>query len=98
MPLGNSQVDVVPIAQAASLVGVYGLSALVALGSVALAWLVVGPPGRGRVVPVMAVAALIAGLAGWGAVRTSHGDLLRAGTPVRVALIQDLHDTARRAT
>ena len=88
VPLGNSQVDVAPIAQAASLVGVYGLSALVALGSVALGWLVVGPPGRGRVVPVMAVAALIAGLAGWGAVRTSHGDLLRAGTPVRVALIQ----------
>ena len=64
VPLGNSQIDVTPIAQAASLVGVYGLSALVALGSVALAWIVVGPPGRGRAVPVAAVAALIAGLAG----------------------------------
>ena len=60
VPLGNSQIDVTPIAQAASLVGVYGLSALVVLGSVALAWIVVGPPGRGRVVPVAAVAALIA--------------------------------------
>ena len=49
VPLGNSQIDVTPIAQAASLVGVYGLSALVVLGSVALAWIVVGPPGRGRV-------------------------------------------------
>ena len=29
VPLGNSQIDVTPIAQAASLVGVYGLSALV---------------------------------------------------------------------
>ncbi len=88
VPLGNSQIDVTPIAQAASLVGVYGLSALVVLGSVSLAWIVVGPPGRGRVVPVAAVAALIAGLAGWGAVRASRGDLLRAGTPVRVALVQ----------
>ena len=35
VPLGNSQIDVTPIAQAASLVGVYGLSALVVLGSVA---------------------------------------------------------------
>jgi apolipoprotein N-acyltransferase len=88
VPLGNSQIDVTPIAQAASLIGVYGLSALVALGSVALAWIVVGPPGRGRVVPVAAVAALIAGLAGWGGARASRGDLLRAGTPVRVALVQ----------
>ena len=29
VPLGNSQIDVTPIAQAASLIGVYGLSALV---------------------------------------------------------------------
>ena len=88
VPLGNSQIDVTPIAQAASLVGVYGLSALVVLGSVALAWIVVGPPGRGRLVPVAAVAALIAGLAWWGAARASQGDLLRAGTPIRVALVQ----------
>ena len=73
VPLGNSQIDVTPIAQAASLVGVYGLSALVVLGSVALAWIVVGPPGRGRVVPVAAVAALIAGLAWWGAARAEPG-------------------------
>ena len=88
VPLGNSQIDVTPIAQAASLVGVYGLSALVLLGSVALAWTVVGPPGRARVLPVAAVAALIAALAGWGAVRAGRGDLLRAGTPLRVALVQ----------
>jgi apolipoprotein N-acyltransferase len=88
VPLGNSQIDVAPIAQAASLVGVYGLSAIVVLGSVALAWLVVGPPGRGRVVPVAGVAVLIAGLAWWGGSRASRGELLRAGTPVRVALVQ----------
>ena len=88
VPLGNSQIDVTPIAQAASLVGVYGLSAIVALGSVALAWIVVGPPGRGRVVPVAAVAVLIAGLAVWGSWRVGGGALLTEGTPLRVALIQ----------
>ena len=88
VPLGNSQIDVAPIAQAASLVGVYGLSALVVLGSVALAWLVVAPPGRGRLAPVAAVAVLIGGLAVWGAVRVGGGALLTAGTPIRVALVQ----------
>ncbi len=88
VPLGNSQIDVAPIAQAASLVGVYGLSALVALGSVALAWIVVAPPGRGRVLPVAAVAVLIAATAVWGSLRLSSETLLRAGTPVRIALVQ----------
>jgi apolipoprotein N-acyltransferase len=88
VPLGSSQIEVTAIAQSASLVGVYGLSALVVLAGVALAWMVVAPPGRGRVMPVVAVAVLIAGLAGWGAMRASRGDLLRAGTPIRVALVQ----------
>jgi len=88
VPLGNSQIDAAPIAQAASLVGVYGLSAIVVLGSVAMAWLVVGPPGRGRLVPVAAVAVLIGGLAVSGSHRIAAGALLREGTPIRVALIQ----------
>ncbi len=88
VPLGNSQIDVAPIAQAASVVGVYGLSALVVLASVALAWLVVGPPGRGRAAPVAAVAALVVGVLIWGAMRLSSEALVRTGTPVRVALIQ----------
>jgi apolipoprotein N-acyltransferase len=88
VPLGNSQIDVTPIAQAASLVGVYGLSALVMLGSVALAWLVVAPAGRGRLVPVAGVAVLLGGLAAWGSMRAGDGALLTAGTPIRVALVQ----------
>jgi apolipoprotein N-acyltransferase len=88
VPLGNSQIDVAPIAQTASLVGVYGLSALVVLGSVAIAWLVVAPPGRGRLGPVAAVAVLIGGLALWGSTRVGGGALLTAGTPIRVALVQ----------
>jgi apolipoprotein N-acyltransferase len=88
VPLGNSQIDVAPIAQLASLVGVYGLSALVALGSVAIAWVIVGPAGRGRIVAAGSVALLLAAGAAWGASRVSAGGLLTAGTPVRVALVQ----------
>ena len=88
VPLGNSQIDVVPIAQAASLVGVYGLSALVVLASVAMAWLVVAPAGRQRVVPVAAVAALTAAIALWGSLRAGGGALLTQGTTLRVALVQ----------
>jgi apolipoprotein N-acyltransferase len=88
LPLGNSQIDVAPIAQAASLVGVYGLSAIVVLGSVALAWLVVAPPGRARLVPVAVVAVLLGGLAVSGSHRVAAGALLREGTPIRVGLVQ----------
>jgi apolipoprotein N-acyltransferase len=88
VPLGNSQIDVTPIAQVASLVGVYGLSALVALASVALAWPLVAPPGRTRWTPVAGVAVLIVALAAWGAARVSGGALMAAGTPVRVAMVQ----------
>ena len=38
MPLGNSQVTVLPVAQLASVLGVYGLSALVAFVNAALAY------------------------------------------------------------
>jgi apolipoprotein N-acyltransferase len=88
VPLGNSQIDVAPIAQAASLVGVYGLSAIVALGSVAAAWLVVAPRGRAAIGPAAAAVLVLGTAAQWGHVRVADGGLLRAGTPVRVALIQ----------
>lgn len=88
VPLGNSQIDLPAIAQLASLVGVYGLSAVVALGNVALAWLAVGPPGRGRLAPVGAVAVAVAAAVAWGAWRVGEGGLLTGGTPVRIALIQ----------
>jgi apolipoprotein N-acyltransferase len=88
VPLGNSQIDLPAVAQMASLIGVYGLSAVVALGNVALAWLIVEPAGRGRWLPVGAVAIGVAAAAGWGAWRVQEGALLAAGTPVRIALIQ----------
>ncbi len=85
--LGSSQAGVVPIVQTASLAGVYGLSALVAAASAALALAVVG---RGRVrwaVPA-GTALLIASLAAWGTWRVRDGSLLTQGWHVRVALAQ----------
>ncbi len=84
--LGYSQVTVLPIAQAASLAGVYGLSMLLAATSGALAYALVST--RRRFVPLASVLALVAVLAVWGAWRVRDGRLTREGTPVRVAVVQ----------
>lgn len=87
VPLGNSQIDVVPVVQLASLVGIYGVSGLVALASAALAYAAV-VPGRRRLIPAGVTLGVVAAVAGWGAARAASGDLLQAGTPVRVGLVQ----------
>lgn len=84
--LGYSQVRVTPIAQTASLAGVYGLSMLIALTSAALAYAFVAR--RRRFVPAIAAAALIAATAAWGAARVSRAALTREGTPIRVGVVQ----------
>ena len=85
--LGYSQVAVLPIAQLASIVGVYGLSALLALSASAAAFAIVAP-GRGRWWPFVASGLIVAAIAGWGAARINRGELLSAGVPVRVAVLQ----------
>jgi apolipoprotein N-acyltransferase len=99
--LGYSQVSVLPIAQVASLFGVYGLSALVASVSAAVAY-GLGPAKAGhyeklvasgvsrtlsRILPLGVVLIVVIALAAWGSLRVARGDLA-AGTPVRVALVQ----------
>ncbi|HKB10492.1 MAG TPA: apolipoprotein N-acyltransferase [Vicinamibacterales bacterium] len=99
--LGYSQVTVLPIAQLASVVGVYGVSMLVASVSVAAAaTLVPGRRARGvrpirrwwarqflQLTPLhFAVLAVIA-VAVWGARRAAGGELTR-GDVIRVGLIQ----------
>lgn len=85
--LGYSQVPVLPIAQLASVCGVYGLSALVSGVAGVLAF---GVIVRGRVLlaSVGTVAVAIALTAAWGANRMADGTLTREGTPLRVGLIQ----------
>jgi apolipoprotein N-acyltransferase len=85
--LGASQATVIPVVQTASLVGVYGLSALIVAASAAMATAVVAR-GIERIAVPAGVCALIAALAGWGAWRVSDGSLTKAGDPVRVALAQ----------
>jgi apolipoprotein N-acyltransferase len=102
--LGYSQASVLPIAQAASLVGVYGVSALVASVSAAIAVAFVPsgdgahriPAGRAflqiptfsRVAPFVAVLAIVLVVAAWGSARVARGTLTASGTPTRVGLVQ----------
>ena len=87
VPLGNSQVTVITVAQLASVLGVYGLSALVAFVNAAIAYAML-THGRARVKTLAVAAIVLVALEGWGAWRIAHGSLLREGTPVRVGLVQ----------
>ena len=87
VPLGNSQVTVLSVAQLASVFGVYGLSALVAFVNAAIAYAVLSR-GRNRAIAIATTVVVLAGIGGWGARRVADGSLTRQGTPLRVGLIQ----------
>lgn len=87
VPLGNSQVTVLPVAQLASVLGVYGLSALVALVNASIAYAML-TPGRRRVWALSAIGTLLVGVAAWGTWRVADGSLTREGTPLRLGLVQ----------
>jgi apolipoprotein N-acyltransferase len=85
--LGSSQATVVPIVQAASVVGVYGLSALVALVSTAAAAVGLSrQPAHWRA--ALFVAAALAAVAGGGLYRISRGSWTSRGEAIRVGLVQ----------
>ena len=85
--LGYSQTPVLPVAQLASLAGVLGLSAFVALVNATLAY-AVAVRGVQCTRVVAATAAVVLAALGFGAWRL-HDDALRsAGTPLRVAAVQ----------
>lgn len=87
VPLGNSQVTVLPVAQLASVLGVYGLSALVASVNGSLAYALLAE-GRARLVAAVAAAVTLTAVGGWGAWRVADGALTREGAPVRIGLLQ----------
>jgi apolipoprotein N-acyltransferase len=87
VPLGNSQVTVLPVVQLASLFGVYGVSLLLAIVNAAIAFALL-EAGRMRVKVVAGTAVLLVGVAAWGTWRIADNSLTRQGTPLRVGLIQ----------
>jgi len=101
--LGYSQTTVLPIAQFASVFGVYGVSLLVASVSAAAAATVNGDPGRVRgghqrrasdargllrIGPLHVAVVAVIVVAVWGARRAGGSELTRTGDPIRVAMIQ----------
>jgi len=94
--LGYSQVSALPVAQFASVVGVYGLSALVALVSAAAATFGLSREARQWRPIVVAAGLLLAVVVAGGAVRLNRSVLTRLGEPVRVGLIQANVDQAEK--
>jgi apolipoprotein N-acyltransferase len=85
--LGYSQASVLPVAQIASVVGIYGLSALVAFVSGAAAYVALDrSPRRWR--PLAGALALVIAIGVWGAFRVRAHRLTSAGSPIRVGVLQ----------
>ena len=101
--LGYSQASVLPIAQFASVCGVFGLSALVASVSAGLAYSATRQwPGRhirrpaalAAYAPVALTVAAVIATGVWGTARMRRADMTRSGEAVTVGLIQGNVDQA----
>lgn len=85
--VGYSQTFVTPIAQLASVLGVYGVSALVVFVNACVALALVGS-GRRRGLAIAAAAVGVAVTALLGSARVRDGRLVSAGQPFKVGLLQ----------
>ena len=84
IPLGNTMVTLLPIAQLASVLGVFGLSLLVAFLNVGFAMAALQ---KARIVPVAATFGAIVLISLWGGLRLSNNELT-SGAPIKIGLIQ----------
>jgi apolipoprotein N-acyltransferase len=87
VPLGNSQVEMLPIAQLASVTGVYGLSALVVLVNAGLVVVLLADGWSRRVAGGITVGVVVL-VAAWGTWRLADDELTREGRALEVGLIQ----------
>jgi apolipoprotein N-acyltransferase len=100
--LGYSQTTVLPIAQFASLFGVYGVSMIVVAVGAALALVANGRSDSGtadrreRFSPLVVVFTVVVAIALWGSRRAAGAEWTRAGEPIRVGLIQGNVDQAEK--
>lgn len=86
IPLGNTMVTLLPIAQLASALGVYGLSLFVGVVNVGFAVAALSA-GRNRLVAAAGTFALIAMVSVLGGMRLA-GNELTSGAPIKIGLIQ----------
>ncbi len=87
IPLGNTMVTLLPVAQLASLGGVYALSLFVALMNAGLAIVLVSS-GRTRLAAAGTSIAVLAAVSVWGGQRLAANTLVEGGTPIVVGLVQ----------
>jgi len=87
IPLGSAVVTILPVAQLASLIGVYGVSFFLVLQGTLVARAITGT-SRDRLAFGGAAAALLVTVSVWGSWRVADGALTREGTPLVVGLIQ----------
>jgi apolipoprotein N-acyltransferase len=87
VPLGSSVAPLLPLAQLASLVGVYGLSLYLVAHST-LVLLAITGAGRQRLGAGLAAMAALFAVSAWGTARVADGALTRAGAPLSIGLVQ----------
>ena len=87
IPLGSAVVTLLPLAQVASVGGVYLLSWVMAFLSACFALAAIRP-GRARLAAVTAGLGLLTVTSIWGAARIQGAALTREGSPVSIGLIQ----------